>query len=435
MAQSKKLIDYLISHRASLMSIGVRGLTVLAGFAIAFLIGNQLGPSALGTYALVTQTAMFLSILAVGGLDLAVVKHYSVARARGIKPSSNSAGRLLASVLAVCGLIAALLWWLGPLYFAQFDGGNTAAFSLTFLALIFLSRAFTRLTSSFLRSQHHYVFSQIVEGLLIPLPVLGLLAMGWLQSVEAVLLATAIAGVAAIVIGILSSLRDTSTDNTALVVSLKATFATSLPLLVVAIVKNFGDWYGLSIVGSQLSVADAGLYRLATQIASAIPIITIGVFGVYSPKIGSALSEEDLVEVARLGHAATKLSVVLVIPLIIFLAILAKPLLSAVGTEFVGAHATLLILLAGQAIYVATGPSGLILALSGNQRINLIFACMAMAVMLLAFPMAVPQFGIIGAAIVLSIVTAVQNVAYMMVVKRILGIDLISGRYEGRHAR
>ncbi len=85
------MFKYLIKHIDSLGSIGIRGLSILAGFGITFYIGREMGPVANGQYALVTQTAMFLSIVAVGGVAIAI--------------SALLIGRNLASFYAVYRLV------------------------------------------------------------------------------------------------------------------------------------------------------------------------------------------------------------------------------------------------------------------------------------------------------------------------------------------
>ena len=57
--------------------------------------------------------------------------------------------------------------------------------------------------------------------------------------------------------------------------------------------KNLGDWYSFAIVAGLLSIYDAGIFRVATQIASAFPVVTIGIFSAYAPKFGIAHSQPN----------------------------------------------------------------------------------------------------------------------------------------------
>ena len=402
-------------------------MTVLAGFAIAFLIGSNFGAEALGTYALVTQTAMFLSIAAVGGLDLSIVKYFPVIAGRPAYRTRNVL-RVFLACLGICLAVATLVLLFGSFYFAHFPEVHADKALLAILAVIFISRAFTRTTSAFLRSQRSYVFSQVVEGLLIPLPVIFLLAFDLIDGVIEILLATASFGMLAIAIGILSSLRKTTRSHDGLSAPMAGLFITASPLWVVAIIKNFGDWYALSIVGAELSVADAGLFRISVQVATSLAIITVGIFGVFSPQIGSAVAQNDPHLAARLARTATRLSLALAIPAIAFLGGGTDFVLGLVGSEFIAARAPLLILLIGQFVYMVSGPSGILLALMGRQSVNLYIALAALAGLAVSIPLAAQGYGLTGVAWALAAVTVGQNLASYLAVRRMLCIDIWSGR-------
>ena len=416
-----------LAHFASLASIGVRGLSVLAGFAIAFLIGGWLGPEALGTYALVTQTAMFLSIVAVGGLDLSIVRFFPKVPGEPAF-ARKSVLRMFGACLAICLVLVAGVMVFGGTYFSLFEEVEADLFLLSLLAGIFVSRAFTRATSAFLRSQRHYVFSQIVEVLLIPLPVLALIVFGVTETVRDILLATALVGALAIAIGLASSFAQTTGRPEGKTVSLSPLYIAAMPLWGVAILKNFGDWYGLSVVSSQLSVAEAGIYRVAWQIATSIAFITIGIFGVFSPQIGTAIAQGQTKIVAQLGRTATRLSIALTVPAIIFLAGASGPILNFVGPEFIEAQTPLLIMLFGQAILVVVGPAGIVLALMGRQKVNLLINLLGLLTLLVSVPLGAAYYGLQGAAAAVALITAGQNVAAYVCVRQLLGIDIWKGQ-------
>lgn len=416
------------THRASLLSICVRGFTVIAGFVIAFLIGNRFGAEALGIYALVTQTAMFLSIVAVGGLDLSIVKYFPVIAG---KPAykCRTVFALFLACSGICLAVTTLVLLFGNFYFSQFPEVPSDTLLLAVLGVIFVSRAFTRTTSAFLRSQRSYVYSQVVEGLLIPLPVIAFVLLGWAENVVDILLATASFGLLAITIGILSSFQKTTKSHNGLSAPIRGLFITALPLWAVAIIKNFGDWYALSIVGAELSVADAGLFRIAVQIATSLAIITVGLFGVFSPQISTAIAQDDPQAVARLARTATFLSLALAFPAIAILGGGADLILRLVGEEFVAARTPLLILLVGQFVYMVSGPSGILLALMGKQSVNLYIALAALLCLATTIPIAAKVYGLLGVAFALAAITSGQNIAIYLAVRRLLHIDIWSGRY------
>lgn len=430
------MIGRLLTHWSSLASIGVRGVSVLAGFGISWWLGNRFGPAANGQYALVTQTAMVLSIVAVGGLDLAVVREFSRTVALGRPLSRDTLARLLLVSLAVAGVLAAGVFAVGGERLEGWLGERLPAASLVVLAILLTVRAVTRVTSAVLRSQRRYVLGQVVEVLVIPGAVLALLLAGLLTTLGSLLVATAAVGVAAAIGGTVAALSVTRGGAQAVRIPLMDTIRTAGPLWGVALALNFGDWYGLAVVAAREGVFDAGLYRVALQIASSLAIVSMGLFGVYAPKIGAAFAAEDPAAVGRLTRSATRLSLVLVLPAAAVLIVASDPILGLLGPQFVQARDTLRILAAGQALYAITGPSGLTLALAGHGRVNLTITTVSLLALLIAAPVAAGWGGIEAVAVTISALLIGRNLLSLAAVRRLTGINVLTGRVDaGGRAR
>ena len=206
--------------------------------------------------------------------------------------------------------------------------------------------------------------------------------------------------------------------------------ATALPLWGVTIALNFADWYGLTVVTAQLGLAEAGIYRVVMQFATVFSLLSTGLFGVYSVRIGAAQANADWAAVARLVRSATLLSAALVTIPAIILIIAAKPVLGIVGPEFQSGAAALQIGLVGQILYIITGPAGLTLAMTGHARINLAITLISTASLIVFAPLAAAKFGIIGVVGCVSALLVARNLASLAFVRRLLGINALSGRYH-----
>lgn len=409
------------------MSLAIRALSVLVGFAITWYIGHYLGPVANGQYALITQTGMFLSVVAVGGIDMAVVREFSATIAQKVALGRRTFARTTMHALAIAGLIAAAIAIGGQSLLKLLLGENLPASAVILLCLVFFARTMTRIMSATLRSQKSYFLSQIVEVLMIPsIVVAGILA-GLLPTIEAILWATAIAGIVAAIVGIAGSLRHTSNAPDALQVDSKALLKIALPLWGVAIALNFAEWYGLATVATMLGTYEAGLYRVAIQIGTVFSIVSMGLFAVFSAKISAAAAGNDRREIARLGRTATLLSTALVVPLALAIFGFATPLLKLIGEEFASAAAILQIVVVGQLVYTMTGPAGLVLALTGHQRVNLRITIMSMIFLVFAAPAAALFAGAVGVACVASGVVIGRNLASLYFVKSLEGINVVTG--------
>lgn len=425
------MIRHLKAHSSSLLSIGVRAASVIAGFMVTFYIGHSFGPLANGQYALIAQTAMFLSIVAVGGMDLAVVRYFSATQEYKVPLSRRSLYRALGYSLGtgavIVSLLAATHTWILDFLFHSYMPQH----GVVILGAILMVRTTTRLTAAVLRSQDRHFIAQVIEVLAIPVLVTVLLALGVVVTLAEVLYATAGVGMLTAVFGIWRSFRFTSGDPAALDVPFRALFRTSMPLWLNAIALNIADWYSLATAAAALGVYEAGLFRVAFQIGSALSFSAMGIYNVFTARISAALAVGDVARVARLSRSATRLSLVILIPIVIALFAGGEELLGLIGPAFRQAAPLLKLILVGQLLYVATGPAGLVLAMSGHERLNLLISAAVTGSLLILAPIAAHLGGLYGLAALVACVPFAGNVANMIVVYRLERINTVTGRYFG----
>jgi len=423
----KKALMLVKQHMHSLVALGVRGMAVLLGFVVTFLIGRNLGPEANGQYALITQTAMLLSVVAVGGIDMAAVRKLSEAVAHKIPVERRTLLKLVGYSLGFAAILGlALTLFSDPAMHLLFKGTPPLDAAL-FIVMILFARSMTRLMSSVLRSQKAYTWGQIVEALIIPFITVCALVIIPDLSVRNILWVTAVGGIATGLVAILSSLKYTATGPDTLHVSMREILKIALPLWGVAIFLNLADWYSLASASAVLGVHDAGLYRVALQVASALGIITMGLFSVYSPQISAAHAANDIRQVAALARSATRLSIVFSLPVALVIFVFAEHILGVVGPEFTTAANVLRIVIVGQAVYTATGPSGLVLAMTGHERINFLLTMASTALLLVAAPLAAYLFGLIGISVAVSVVIISRNIGSFIAVQHYAGINVMTG--------
>lgn len=419
----------LRTHADSLFSIAIRITGIGFGFLITLFIGRMLGAEAIGQYGIITQTGLFLSLLCVGGLDLSIVRSFSEAQAARKTPSLQSFAKL--SVIVALVMIGAIIILIAfeQLILSTLLDGTAAPNSVSFIIIILIARGSTRLTSAFLRSQRDYIVSQIIETSFIPLVVILLIIFGVVETLEQILFATAAAGVVAGLAGVVRSLKRTSNAGDAFRVPLRPLIIRAVPLWGVSVSKNLSDWYSLAVAAAVLSLFDAGIFRVSMQIASALPLITVGIFAVYAPKFGTAHSQSDYARVASLAKTASILGIALGVPAGFLGILFAEPLLRLFGPEFSGNPLVLQILVVGQVLYVCTGPSGLVLAMTGNEKINLLFTIISLCALIVSLPLAAETFGIEGLVGAMSTILILRNIASYIAVRKLVGISILAGRY------
>ena len=417
----------LLHYRPQLFALGIRGLSVLAGFAVTYMLGRQFGAAITGQYALVTQTAMFLAVLALFGLDLSVVRHFALAIAEKAKLALSSVLGVLGISLATLALVVALLWLGGDAIWRLLFGDVVETRFLMVLSVLLLGRGGVQLAGGLLRSQHRFSTGIAVTALAIPATTGVALATGYATNLNEILWVTAMAAIGATVLGVCPILLHVSRSTDALRIPMRSIVSSSLPLWGAALALVMGEWYGLAVAAQFLGAADAGLYRVSFQLSGAIMMISSTLFSVYAAQISTAFHAGNRDEVGLLARSAVRLSTALAVPLSAGLILGGEFLLEQIGPEFPAAFPALTALVIGQFLIALLGPSGLVLAMSGNERTNLIISILGTGSLFIIAPLAAIHAGLTGLAASVAIVLVARNLAAFIIVKQRLRIDIWRG--------
>jgi O-antigen/teichoic acid export membrane protein len=421
----------LRQHMVSLVALAIRVASVIAGFAVTYIIGRTLGPEATGQFAVVSQTAVFLATAGVLGLDISVVRHFSKAVADKTAMALRTILPVVGAALGLMVLISAMIWLGGETFWAGMFGSNMPTEYLPVLCVLLIGRGGAQLYGGLLRSQHRFHLSQIVTSLLVPaLTALALLA-GWVTDLDGALWASAIAATLSLLLGVVGMAPHISRSGDGLEVGLRPILQSSLPLWGVGVAMVINDWYGLYIASTMLSLADAGLYRVAVQIAAVMQVVAATIFTIYSAQISTAYHAQDRRKVALLARSALRVSAAVTIPMAIAMVAAGPFLLDFIGPEFSAAIATMYILIAGQVAYTLFGQPGLVLAMAGKERLNLIVAVLGTLLLLVAAPVGASLAGLEGIAIAISLAMVARVGIIYLIVLRTLRIDIWRGRYLG----
>lgn len=418
----------LLSHRVLGGAFALRGIGILAGLALTFLLGRYMGAAATGTYALVTQTTTFLAALGLIGLDLSVVRHFS----KSIATRRPVAVSVFVRVIGACaGLLAAIALVMvlgGDLVWQGLFGDVVGRELIALVCVTLLARGMIQILGGFLRSQNRIAIGIAMGVVIMPVTAAGALLTGLAETVEQVLWATALGGIACVVWGLWASIRYISTDPDAITVPMRTVLASSLPLWGAALTLVLGEWYALAVTARMLSVADAGVFRVGTQIAGALSVVSGTITSVYLPQISSAFHADDRNGAARLARTTVRVTVALALPIAIVLIAATPFLLPLIGPEFVAAMPVVVTLVIGQFLIALSGPCGFVLAMSGNEKINLAISIVGTGLLLVIAPLAAVAGGIHGVAIAVSAVLVSRNVAAYFYLRFKLGIEVWSGR-------
>jgi len=168
--------------------------------------------------------------------------------------------------------------------------------------------------------------------------------------------------------------------------------------------------------------ATVGEYGAALRVAALVGLPLAAVSSIFGPTISNLAGrgEWDVLQAlyARLTWALAGIGAVLGLALVAG----GRLVLAAFGPRYPAAAGALAVLAASQIVNSATGPSGLVLVMTGRTGWRLANATVG-AVMTLGLSwFAVPRWGALGAAVALALPSSVINVVQVHQVRRFVGL-------------
>lgn len=146
-------------------------------------------------------------------------------------------------------------------------------------------------------------------------------------------------------------------------------------------------------------MAYVGIYSVASTIALQMIVAMMAVNSIFSPMITSAYTLEKIDRMKVLLQRSTWWVTLLSVPICVIIALNAKLLMGVFGDEFTAGANVLIILAAGQFYNMITGPVGVVLQMTGRQKIDLFISLVLLFINVILNILLIPIYGFEGAAI------------------------------------
>lgn len=143
----------------------------------------------------------------------------------------------------------------------------------------------------------------------------------------------------------------------------------------------------------------AAYYSIAVKLAAVTALALISVNIVIAPKIASIYNDKNFYQLKLILKKATRMNVVISLPIIIILLFFSEYVLSTFGSNYILAKNALWILLIAQFFNSITGPSALYLNMTGRQKKLNVILVISLLINVVLNIILVPDFGMLGAAI------------------------------------
>lgn len=418
----------LVSASATAILQGGSG---MMAFVLAVLLARFLGSRGYGLYALAFAWSTLLTIPAILGLNIFLVRGIAVYEVKkqwslmkGLLFRTNQLVLLTSTTIAVCGAIVAVTW-LSP----SFRGPFCVAMLLVPLT------ALTLLRQGAMQAFGRVVRGQLPEYLIRPLLIIvGVVALelvgdGALTPTTA--LGANVAGVAvAFVVGAVLLRRALPTALR----TVRPEFATrewlraSLPMMLIAGVWMVNNNITTLMVGTIDGPRAAGVYTVVQKAAEVIVIVLYATNMPLAPAVARLYARKDRQGLEHTTEQMARATLVVSAPLAVALMVFPHIYLDLFGASFQTGATALVILALGQLINAAAGPSGNVLLMTGQERIAVRGVAAGLLANVVLAVVLVPPLGVTGGAIAFATGLALWNTVLVVLARRLVGVNVTAFR-------
>lgn len=411
--------------RDSLRALAITALAQALALALQVLLARLLGPAEFGAYSFAIAALGICLIFAKGGLDTALVRLVAASRAAGDAVRLGAVVRFatrvapaLGAILGALGLAAAAGAWQPPVPFAV----------LAVTAVLLPVAARSEMNAAALRGLRRIGTALAGDGILRPLATILALPFLWVAGSH---WATAAGALTAYALGTcLSALLTTAVlrrEVPAPRASLPSPDSVAMLRMGASLMVANGSLAAMYSVDALLlavlrSPTEAGVLTVASRVAMFVLFVMNAAQLAAAPRLAAVSG--DAVRMRSVVRTLNRLSVAagLAVGGVLFAA--AGPVLALFGPGFEAAATPLRILVAGQLLNVLTGPTGVLLSMTGRERAYAALLAGGLALQVGLLLALAPTLGATGAALAGVAGSAAWNLVAAGLLRRGLGFDV-----------
>jgi O-antigen/teichoic acid export membrane protein len=201
----------------------------------------------------------------------------------------------------------------------------------------------------------------------------------------------------------------------------------SLPRGIASIFETTLGWLDILLIGAFRSAQEVGIYAAVNRTTIMALFATRAASMAIGPRLSALLSLDRRSDAQSLYQVMTWWLIAFTWPIYITLAIFSSLLLQVFGPAFADGAQALTILSVAMLVNIATGNVNLVLLMAGRSSWNLANSAVSLALNVGLNLILIPKYGIDGAAVAWAASIVLWNVAAVVEVKFLLGLDPFGG--------
>jgi O-antigen/teichoic acid export membrane protein len=414
---------------SSLGTLAVKAVFLVLQFSISVILARLLGVAGFGIYAFALAVATLLIIpaqLGFSGYLVRMVAIYQARRELGLLKGLliRSSQFAVVASLVTAGICAAAV--------ALFHGrpGDSSYTTLMFALCMVPFLSLIMVSGGVLRGLGNVVVSHIPEQTVRPFLLLLLLlyARGVADvTPEKAMVANLGATVVALGFGVflLKSHLPELTNSEHTKKNVQEWLLGALPFMLLAGSQVINHQADILLLGVLSTVDDVGQYRVAVQMADAMVVVLMAITASITPHLASLHSKSDWQTIQQVLVSAHRSGMAILVPLAFLFALGGKAFLEFVfGAEFGEASGAVTILASGKALYAGIGFCGIALSMFGFASVATVVTLLTALLNIALNLLLIPSYGIEGAAVATSASLLTVNVALAIWMKLRFGFNV-----------
>lgn len=399
-----------------------------ARFVAALVLARFLGADGYGLYTLTVSLLFLASGLGNLGLDSAMERYTAVLTHRGDSRGMWGTLQLGLGITIVSSIITSSI-----VFFAA-DAISQGLFDDDRLASLFRIGAFvvpflmaTTLLASIVRGFKRMDYSALTENFLQPVVRLALIFVlaitGLTSSIALAIFGISYAAAAIVLVGLVHRLHPLNrpvrdADRYAKEI---ATF--SFPFWFAGILTQLRKSLQPVLLGIYSTVANIGIISLVKSANLLGRVAVISIAKALRPTLAVALDQGHDEETAHLYQATTRWTLSANLPIFILMVLHPVAILSLFGESFEAGATALIIVAFGELANAASGTCGAVIDMSGLTLVKSINKIVEVTFTIAMNVILVPAFGLVGAAVAVTVSRTVLQIVRLVEVKKLLGFQ------------
>jgi O-antigen/teichoic acid export membrane protein len=197
----------------------------------------------------------------------------------------------------------------------------------------------------------------------------------------------------------------------------------TLGLWGVSVIQIAAPNLAVVVIGLILSPEDTGPIFAALRIALLLNLFLLSANMVIAPTVSKLFHSGDLAALQKTCSSIAAASSISAFSVLIFLIFYGRPLLNLFGDNFSSAYWPLLIISSSYVVNTLTGPTSLVLELSGHEKAAFRILALTNVASILAMPPMTLFFGVGGCVLCLSFSIIGWNISAVIYSRKYVGID------------